>query len=61
MRAGVRMRVGVHDVNACVSGLQHPLFKESLVRAVKTKWGTVSLVKAHVALIKQALRNPNNW
>ena len=37
--------------------VKHPLFERNLVRAVKTKWGTVSLVKAHITLIKQALRN----
>ena len=40
--------------------VKHPLFESNLVRAVKTKWGTVSLVKAHITLIKQALRNKNN-
>jgi hypothetical protein len=40
--------------------VKHPLFADNLVRAVKTKWGTVSLVKAHVTLIKQALRDAGN-
>ncbi|KAJ1490124.1 core-2/I-branching enzyme-domain-containing protein [Baffinella frigidus] len=39
----------------------HPLFKPcTMKKPVKTKWGTVSLVKAHIALMRKALENTNN-
>jgi hypothetical protein len=39
-------------------GVQHELFKPCVMKKpVATKWGSVSLVKAHVALIKEALKN----
>eukprot|EP00960_Hanusia_phi_P060439 764506-Hanusia_phi.AAC.2 len=40
--------------------VRHPLFKNNLIPAIKTKWGTISLVQAHLLLLKKALENEGN-
>lgn len=39
---------------------KHPLLKNALIESVQTKWGTVSLVQAHIALLKAAVKDPKN-
>ena len=38
----------------------HPLFANRQIKTVKTKWGDISLVEAHLELLKAALKNKNN-
>jgi hypothetical protein len=40
--------------------VKHRLFRDRQVRTVPTKWGTVSLVKAHINLIRAAVKNKRN-
>ena len=37
-----------------------PLFKDNLIGSVPTEWGTVSLVEAHLALLRAALEDQEN-
>lgn len=40
--------------------VQHRFFRNRHVETVPTKWGTVSLVKAHVNLLRAAIKNKRN-
>ena len=40
--------------------VKHPLFKNNLIQGIMTKWGTVSLVQAHLLLLKKALKSERN-
>ncbi|EKX51484.1 hypothetical protein GUITHDRAFT_134409 [Guillardia theta CCMP2712] len=40
--------------------VKHPLFKNNLIQGIKTKWGTVSLVQAHLLLLNKALKKERN-
>jgi hypothetical protein len=38
----------------------HPRFAKFRIKPVKTKWGDISLVEAHLELLKSAIRNKSN-
>jgi hypothetical protein len=41
-------------------GVVDPLFRDRCIPTVPTEWGTVSLVEAHLALLRAGLKDPDN-
>ena len=55
---GSEYSITVHAKEA--QNVYAPLFKDNLITAVPTEWGDVSLVEAHLALLRAALKDPHN-
>mmetsp|Transcript_38881 Transcript_38881/g.122521 ORF Transcript_38881/g.122521 Transcript_38881/m.122521 type:complete len:274 (+) Transcript_38881:284-1105(+) len=55
-----KFSVYVHAKEA--NKVQHDLFRRNLVKAVDTAWGRVSLVRAHLVMLREALKeSKNEW
>mmetsp|Transcript_38879 Transcript_38879/g.122517 ORF Transcript_38879/g.122517 Transcript_38879/m.122517 type:complete len:115 (+) Transcript_38879:284-628(+) len=53
-----KFSVYVHAKEA--NKVQHDLFRRNLVKAVDTAWGRVSLVRAHLVMLREALKESKN-